>query len=320
MDKLWRFWRSWWFWKGGILLFSAATAMVLSYLQQSDTELLELIWISWLDATWLDVSKLDYDAGVIAPFYAGLSALAFLSPLVTEQSQKDENERTFDFGLRFWSGATGIITAGYWLSDATEENAVQHLVALTPLVLMAGLVSAMYFCILLLQQNRMSQSRGINGEGLEPPERELTPPMEVTDRVSFLFADARALYDNALEMLAQGKRRNAAEKAWSATKRATDALVLAREGGEPQSAGQARRALLRMSTGDPAVGTLQGEYHIRARMLHTDCFDEGNCEPEQEMAGLIRATISYIQTAEGLSAAAEPPQPGPEKGRDGSPG
>ena len=58
MDKFWRFWRSWWFWKGGILLFSAATAMVLSYLQQSDTELLELIWVSWLDATWLDVSKL----------------------------------------------------------------------------------------------------------------------------------------------------------------------------------------------------------------------------------------------------------------------
>ena len=113
--------------------------------------------------------------------------------------------------------------------------------------------------------------------------------MEATDRVSFLFADARALYDNALEMLAQGKRRNAAEKAWGATKRATDALVLAREeGGEPQSAGQARRALLRMSTGDPAVGTLQGEYHLRARMLHIDCFYKGNCEPEQEMAGLIR--------------------------------
>ena len=114
------------------------------YLQKSDTELLELIWVSWLDATWLDVSKLDYNAGVIAPFYAGISALAFLSPLVTEQSQKDENERTFDFGLRIWSGVAGIITAGYWLSSATKENAVQHLVALTPLVLMAGLVSAMY--------------------------------------------------------------------------------------------------------------------------------------------------------------------------------
>ena len=58
-----------------------------------------------------------------------------------------------------------------------------------------------------------------------------------TERVNFLFADARSLYDGALEMLAQG-----------ATKRATDALVLARHGEEPQSAGQARRALLRPST------------------------------------------------------------------------
>ena len=49
-----------------------------------------------------------------------------------------------------------------------------------------------------------------------------------TERVSFLFADGRALYYDALEMLAQGKIRNAAEKAWGATKRATDALVLAR--------------------------------------------------------------------------------------------
>ena len=51
--------------------------------------------------------------------------------------------------------------------------------------------------------------------------------MVATDRVRFLFADARTLYDDAIEMLDQGKIRNAAEKAWGATKRATDALVLA---------------------------------------------------------------------------------------------
>ena len=79
------------------------------------------------------------------------------------------------------------------------------------------------------------------------------------------------------------------------------ALVLARERGEPQSAGQARRALMRLSPGDQVMGTLQGECHFRARMLHIDCFYEGNCEPEHEMAGLIRGTISYIQTAEELS-------------------
>ena len=85
-----------------------------------------------------------------------------------------------------------------------------------------------------------------------------------SDRVNFLFADARSLYDDAIEMLDQGKIRNAAEKAWGATKRATDALVLARHGEEPQAAGQARRALLRLSTLDPAFDILQGQYHTRA--------------------------------------------------------
>ena len=46
--------------------------------------------------------------------------------------------------------------------------------------------------------------------------------MVAADLVNFLFADARALYDDALEMLDQGKIRNAAEKVWGATKRATD--------------------------------------------------------------------------------------------------
>ena len=62
------------------------------------------------------------------------------------------------------------------------------------------------------------------------------------DRVTELFADARALYSDALEMLAENRIRNAAEKAWGATKRSTDAMVLARTGREPQSAGAARRA------------------------------------------------------------------------------
>ena len=89
-----------------------------------------------------------------------------------------------------------------------------------------------------------------------------------------------------------------------ATKRATDALVLARHGEEPQSAGQAWRALLRLSGQDPAFGAFQGQYNTRSALLHVNCFYNGNCEPEREMADLIRATITYIQIAEELSAAA----------------
>ena len=125
--------------------------------------------------------------------------------------------------------------------------------------------------------------------------------MVATDRVRFLFPDARTLYHDALEMLDQGKIRNAAEKAWGATKRATDALVLVQEGEEPQPAEQARRALLRLSALDPAYDVFQGQYNTRSALLHVNCFYDGNCEPEREMASLIRATALYIDLAERLS-------------------
>ena len=123
------------------------------------------------------------------------------------------------------------------------------------------------------------------------------------DRVIELFDDAQALYGDALEMLAQDKLRNAAEKAWGATKRSTDAMVLARTGQEPQSAGQARRALLQLSSNGPAFQVFQGQYSTRALLLHINCFYDGNCEPEPEMTALIRATDSYIQEARNLAAA-----------------
>ena len=125
--------------------------------------------------------------------------------------------------------------------------------------------------------------------------------MTATARTRDLFADARTLYADALEMLDQGKLRNAAEKAWGATKRATDALVLARRGEEPQSAGQARRALLRLSNTSPAFDVFQGRYNTRSALLHVNCFYDGNCEPEQEMTALIAATSTYIRDAERLA-------------------
>ena len=124
-----------------------------------------------------------------------------------------------------------------------------------------------------------------------------------TDRVGELFADARDLYDDALEMLNQGRIRNAAEKAWGATKRSTDAMVLARTGHEPQSAGQARRALLQLSSTGSAFERFQGQYSTRALLLHINCFYDGNCEPEPEMIALIRDTAVYIQDAENLAVA-----------------
>ncbi len=52
--------------------------------------------------------------------------------------------------------------------------------------------------------------------------------MVATDRVSAIFSDARAVHADALRLLEAGDVRDAAEKAWCAAKRATDALILAR--------------------------------------------------------------------------------------------
>ena len=125
--------------------------------------------------------------------------------------------------------------------------------------------------------------------------------METGARSLELFADARTLYVDALEMLDQGKLRNSAEKAWGATKRATDALVLARARHEPQSAGGARRALLRLSNASAGFDLFQGQYNTRSALLHVNCFYDGNCEPEAEMTALIVATGAYIQDAERLA-------------------
>ena len=43
--------------------------------------------------------------------------------------------------------------------------------------------------------------------------------MVATDRIRELFADARAMYDSALERWDAGDIRDSAEKAWCATKR-----------------------------------------------------------------------------------------------------
>ena len=127
--------------------------------------------------------------------------------------------------------------------------------------------------------------------------------MVATDRVNFLFADARSLYDDAIEMLDQGKIRNAAEKAWGATERATDGLVLHQdgEGTAVGRAGQPGARAFEAERPGPRLRRVPGPVNTRAVFLHVNCFYDGNCEPEREMAGLIRATALYIDLAERLS-------------------
>ena len=122
-----------------------------------------------------------------------------------------------------------------------------------------------------------------------------------TDRVSSIFADARAVYADALKLLESGDIRDAAEKAWCATKRATDALILARTGEEPELSPDTSRGLLALAEQDSAVSPLIGRYYPRQGHLHSGCFYLGICEPVDEVHRRIRQTADYISDAARLA-------------------
>ncbi len=124
-----------------------------------------------------------------------------------------------------------------------------------------------------------------------------------TERVSVIFADARFLYADALAQLEQGSLRNAAEKAWGTTKRATDALLLARTGQEVNRTSQTSGGIRALGQENRELASLRSRYSDRAHYLHGDCFYDGQCEPEEFVAGLIRETIDYIRDAERLAGA-----------------
>ena len=118
-----------------------------------------------------------------------------------------------------------------------------------------------------------------------------------TDRVPAIFADARSLHADALRLLESGDIRDAAEKAWCATKRATDALITARTGVEPEFSPDTTRGLVRMAAADSAINSLVGRYYSRQGHLHGTCFYLGDCEPVDEVHRRIRQTADYITDA-----------------------
>ena len=67
--------------------------------------------------------------------------------------------------------------------------------------------------------------------------------MTNADMVSNIFTDAHRLYDETLRQLEQGDVRDAAERAWCATKRANDALILARTQQTPESSRETSKGL-----------------------------------------------------------------------------
>ena len=124
--------------------------------------------------------------------------------------------------------------------------------------------------------------------------------MVATSRVQEIFADARGMHAAALEQLAAGDTRDAAEKAWCATLRATDALILARTGHEPEHSSVSGRELDRLATGDRQLKTLVGRYYSRQTTLHGHCFYLA-MPPTPETERRIRETGIYIEDAERLA-------------------
>ena len=118
-----------------------------------------------------------------------------------------------------------------------------------------------------------------------------------------VFSDARLMHEAALDRMAAGDIRDAAEKAWCAAKRATDALILARTGKLPPKSPDTTRALRIMTAADPSVRSLQSRYFERQGALHGDCFYTGWCEPIGDTERLIRETADYIRDAERLAEA-----------------
>ena len=108
------------------------------------------------------------------------------------------------------------------------------------------------------------------------------------------------MHSAALERMESGDIRDAAEKAWCATVRAAEALVLARTGQEPTTSTAAGRRLRTISRADSALRNLRRIYIERQTILHGECFYHDDCEPD-ETEELIRETLQFIRGAEALA-------------------
>ncbi len=115
-----------------------------------------------------------------------------------------------------------------------------------------------------------------------------------------IFADARLMRDAALERMAAGDIRDAAEKAWCATVRAAEALVLSRAGQQPETSTAAGRRLRALAVNDRSFASLVARYYYRQEALHGECFYHDIYDP-REIESLVHDTAEYVSDAELLA-------------------
>ena len=124
--------------------------------------------------------------------------------------------------------------------------------------------------------------------------------MTTIETAAGIFEDARRMGDAALERMAAGDVRDAVEKAWCATLRATEALVLTRTGQGPGTSTAASRQLRALVTSDQSLQGLQTRYLDRQGLLHGECFYHDHYQ-QGVIERLIRETADYIRDAERLA-------------------
>ena len=119
-----------------------------------------------------------------------------------------------------------------------------------------------------------------------------------TQEVAFQCAEARHLYQDALEMLDKDRLRNAADKAWCAAERTTDALILARAGDEPRTSGDTMRMIRQLRRQDPSQEPLRVSYAHCPSFLHGAAFCHRILEPADDIIADVREAINYLRNAE----------------------
>ena len=114
--------------------------------------------------------------------------------------------------------------------------------------------------------------------------------------VEEIISDAESLLMKAIEEV-DVNLRDAAEKAWGATIRATDALILARYGETPKSMRDRRERLGELILREAELEELGlwERLHSRESSLHLSCFYDGECRPEEIIKRKIYETRNYIE-------------------------
>ena len=127
--------------------------------------------------------------------------------------------------------------------------------------------------------------------------------MQENDRTTALFADAWTLYDDAIRATDAKQDPQRGGKGVGRHQTGYRRADFGPDGtGTPKDGARLSAGIRRLSREGEAFRLLRTRYSERISELHGDCFYDGNCEPEDEMALLVRETADYIRDAEALAS------------------